>query len=520
MSSKILRNIFYFCLLNNIIDMKMKKWLIAGLLITTTVTFAQDRRKIEFVEYTLDNGIHVILHEDHSTPIVATTVLYHVGSKNENPERTGFAHFFEHLMFEGTTNIPRHEYDKYVERAGGTLNANTSQDRTFYFELLPSNQLEMGLWLESERMLHAKVENIGIETQREVVKEEKRQRMDNQPYGSLMYEVFRRAYNEHPYQWVPIGSMEHLDAAQEEDYVSFYRTFYVPHNATLSIAGDIDIEQTKKWIDMYFGSIPNGDKLDVYRDKEFLPIVKFKQAYASQLKGKQDTEEFANDFSGDMSTEDFIKKYFPKVSTKPHPVPRPEIKEGMMKSEVRDTIYDNIQLPAVVMAYRVPELMHEDRYAIDMLGMILSQGNSSRFNKNIVEKQQKALAAFAFPFGLEDPGVMLSLAIANMGITLDDLEAALDAEVEKIQNELITDEEMEKLRNMIESDFISSNSTMAGIAESLADYHVYQGSANEINTEIDKYLAVTKEDIQRVAKKYLVNSNRVVLYYLPKEPAN
>lgn len=498
----------------------MKKWLIAGLLITTSISFGQDKRKIEFVEYDLDNGIHVILHEDHSTPIVATTVLYHVGSKNEKVGRTGFAHFFEHLMFEGTTNIERHQYDKFVERAGGTLNANTSQDRTFYFELLPSNQLEMGLWLESERMLHAKVENIGIETQREVVKEEKRQRMDNQPYGSLMYEVFRRAYKEHPYRWVPIGSMEDLDAAQEEDYVSFYRTFYVPHNATISIAGDINIEQTKKWIAMYFGSIPNGDKLDVYRDREFLSLDKFAAQYKAQLNGKESSDEFKKDYEGEMSTEDFIKKYFPKVSTKPHPIPRPTIKEGLLTEEIRDTVWDNIQLPAIVMAYRVPELMHKDRYALDMLSMILSQGNSSRFNKNIVEKQQKALAAFAFPFGLEDPGVMLSLAIANMGIPLDELEKSLDAEVEKMQNELITDEEFEKLHNMIESDFISSNSTMAGIAESLADYHVYQGSANEINTEIDKYMKVTKEDIQAVAKKYLIPSNRVVLYYVPKEPEN
>jgi predicted Zn-dependent peptidase len=464
--------------------------------------------------------MHVILHEDHSTPIAAVTILYHVGSKNEKVGRTGFAHFFEHLMFEGTTNIDRHTYDKYVEGAGGTLNANTSQDRTFYYELLPSNQLELGLWLESERLLHAKVENIGIETQREVVKEEKRQRMDNQPYGSLMYEVFRRAYKEHPYQWVPIGSMEDLDAAQEEDYVNFYRTFYVPHNATLSIAGDINIEQTKKWIDSYFGSIPNGDELDVYRDLEFLSLEQFQEKYNEILKGRATSKDFMGDWHNKMATEEFIKKYFPKVSNKPHDIPRPTLKEGLLTTEIRDTIYDNIQLPAVIMAYRIPELKHPDHYAVDMLSMLLSQGNSSRFNKNVVEKQQKAMAAFSFPFGLEDPGIMLSLALANMGVDLKDLEAALDAEVESTQKDLISDEEFEKLRNMVESDFISSNSTMAGIAESLANYHVYEGSTNLINTEIDKYMAVTKEDIKRVANKYFVKTNRVVLYYLPKEPTN
>ena len=497
--------------------MKLKNWLIGTILISSFAVSAQDKRKIEFEEYDLDNGMHVILHEDHSTPIVAVTILYHVGSKNENPGRTGFAHFFEHLMFEGTTNIDRHQYDKFVEGAGGTLNANTSQDRTFYYELLPSNQLELGLWLESERLLHAKVENIGIETQREVVKEEKRQRMDNQPYGSLMYEVFKRAYKQHPYQWIPIGSMEDLDAAQEEDYVNFYRTFYVPHNATLSIAGDFDPKVAKEWIARYFGSIPNGDKLNLYRDKEFLTLERFTLKYNDILQGRATSKDFMGDWHNKMPTEEFITKYFPKASQKPHDIPRPSVKEGLLTAEIRDTVFDNIQLPAIIMAYRVPELRHPDRYALDMLSMLLSQGNSSRFNKNVVEKKQKALGAFAFPFGLEDPGLMLSMALANMGVDLADLEQALEEEIKAVQNTLITDEEFEKLKNMIESDFISSNSSMAGIAETLADNHVYLGSANMINTEIDKYMSVTKEDIQRVAKKYLIPTNRVVLYYLPKQ---
>lgn len=497
--------------------MKIKSWLFGIACLMAIAVSAQERQKLEYIEYDLDNGIHVILHEDHATPIVAVTMMYKVGSKNEKVGRTGFAHFFEHLMFEGTQNIDRHSYDKFVEGAGGTLNANTSQDRTFYYELLPSNQLELGLWLESERLLHAKVENVGIETQREVVKEEKRQRVDNQPYGTFMYEIFRRAYKEHPYQWMPIGSMEDLDAAEESDYVNFYRTFYVPHNVTLSIAGDIDVEQAKKWIDIYFASIPNGDKLDIYRDREFLSATAFNTKYQRDISAKILTSAaFDSDLSGNMATEDFLKKYFPKASTKPHPIPRPNIKEGLLTKEIRDTIYDNIQLPAVAVAYRTPELNHKDKYAVEMLTMILAQGNSSRLVKNVVEKEEMAVMAISFPFPLEDPGIAINLAIANMGVDPADLEEAIEKQVKLIQNELISDKELEKLRNMIESDFVSSNSTMAGIAESLADYYVYQGDTELINTELNKYMAVTKEDIKRVANTYFNSNNRVVLYYLPK----
>jgi zinc protease len=305
----------------------------------------QPASKIEFTEYTLDNGLHVILHQDRSTPIVAVTIMYHVGSKNEKPDRTGFAHFFEHLLFEGSENIARSEFDKYIQRAGGELNANTSWDRTFYHEVLPSNQLELGLWLESERLLHAKVDQKGIETQREVVKEERRQRVDNQPYGSLLEEMFKRAYQQHPYRWPIIGYMEHLDAAQEADYVNFYKDFYVPENAILSIAGDINMEQTKQLIQKYFGSIPKGKK----------------------------------------------------------PVYRPNIVEPPLEKEIRDTIYDNVQLAAVVQGYRIPAQGTEDFYAVSMLGTLLSGGESSRLYRALVDEQQKALFVGNFPISVLIP---------------------------------------------------------------------------------------------------------------------
>ncbi len=415
-------------------------------------------QEIEFTEFDLDNGLHVILHEDNSTPIVAVSVMYHVGSKNEEENRTGFAHFFEHLLFEGSENIGRGEYFKTIQAAGGALNANTSFDRTYYYQILPSNQLELGLYMESERMLHAKIDSVGIETQREVVKEERRQRYDNTPYGSLLEESMKRAYTVHPYQNTPIGTMEHLNAAKDEEFMDFYKTFYVPNNAVLSIAGDIDIKETRKLVEAYFSEIPRGTR----------------------------------------------------------EIPRPTVVEPEQTEEVRDVVYDQIQLPAVIQVYHIPAQGTEDYYAVSMLAQLLSQGQSSRLNKALVDEQQIAVAAGAFPFSLEDPGVSLSFAIANAGISAEELEEAMDAEFEKVKNELISEYEYQKLQNQIESDFVSRNNRVAGIAESLANYYVYFGSTDLINTEIERYRQVTREDIQRVANKYFTDKNRVVLYYLPE----
>lgn len=434
------------------------KRLISFVLFLSLALTAAFGQNIKFVEYTLPNGLHVILHEDHTTPIVAVSVMYHVGSKNEKPDRTGFAHFFEHLLFEGSENVARGEFDDYISRAGGTNNANTWYDRTYYYEVLPSNQLALGLWLESERMLHAKVENVGIETQRQVVKEERRLRVDNQPYGKLLEETMMRLYNKHPYQHSVIGSMEHLDAAVEADYKQFYADFYRPDNAILSIAGDLDIEQTKKLIDAYFKDIPRG-KGEIYR---------------------------------------------------------PKIAEPDLKKEVRDTVYDNVQLPAVVMAYKVPAQGTSDYYAVQMLSTLLSQGQSSRMQKQIVDEQQKAVMAGNFTFGLEDPGPSIMFSVANMGINAADLEKAMNDIIEDVQKNLISETEYQKIQNQMENDFVTSNNTVAGIAESLANYKMYFGDANLINTELERYRKVTRDDLKRVANKYFNKNSRVVIYWLPK----
>jgi predicted Zn-dependent peptidase len=421
------------------------------------VIYANDK-KIEFTEFNLDNGLHVILHQDNSTPIVAVSILYHVGSKNEDPERTGFAHFFEHLLFEGSENIERGQFDKLLTAAGAYMNANTSFDRTFYFEILPSNQLELGLYLESERLMHAKIDQIGVETQREVVKEERRQSIDNQPYGTILIETLKRAYQVHPYRWPIIGSMEHLNQAKLEEFMDFYTKFYVPQNATLSIAGDIDVEETKKLVEMYFEDIPKGKN-------EIPPVTEV---------------------------------------------------EPPQKSEVRDIIYDNIQLPAVIQAYHMPAQGTDDYYSMDLLTNLLAGGQSSRFYKEIVDKQQTAIQVGAFPIPMEDPGLFLTYGFANMGKDPEGLEQSMDAEIQRVKNHLVTEREFQKVKNQLENDFISRNATVAGIAESLANYHVYYGDANLINNEIDRYMKVTREDLKRVAKQYLTKENRVVLYYLPK----
>ncbi|RJP60720.1 MAG: insulinase family protein [Ignavibacteriales bacterium] len=440
----------------------MNKKLIIILMMMLSLFVFADSKEIEFVEYTLDNGLHVILHQDNSTPIVVVSVMYHVGSKNEHPERTGFAHFFEHLMFEGSENIPRGEYFKIVQGNGGTLNANTSFDRTFYYQILPSNQLKLGLWLESERLLHSKIDSIGVETQRKVVKEERSQRYDNQPYGSLLEELFKRAYKVYPYSWTPIGSTQYIDLATIDEFIEFYETYYVPQNATLSIAGDIDIDQAKEWIEDYFSEIPKGTR----------EIV------------------------------------------------RPNVVEPEMTEEVRDTVYDNIQLPAVIQSYRIPAQGTDDYYAINMLTTLLSGGQSSRMYKALVDEKQIALQAASIPLALEGEGQFITFGLPTVGNDAKEVEDAMDVEIERVKNELISDTEFEKLRNQVESGFVQSNSTVAGIAESLANYHVYFGDAGLINTELERYMKVTKEDIQRVAKEYLNKDNRVVLYYLPKSQQN
>jgi predicted Zn-dependent peptidase len=436
----------------------MKKITVLGLVACMLTLPALAQKKIEYNEFDLDNGLHVIMHQDNTTPIVITSVLYHVGSKNEQPDRTGFAHFFEHLMFEGSPNIERGEYMNIIQARGGTLNAFTSNDITYYYELLPSNELELALYMESERMLQSKVDQTGVDTQREVVKEEKRQSYDNRPYGSILIETLKRAYTVHPYRWAPIGSLDDLNEASIEEFQQFYKDFYVPNNATLTIAGDLDYAQTEKWVREYFSAIPKGAK-EIYR---------------------------------------------------------PNVVEPKKTAEIRDIIYDNIQIPAVIQAYNLPKQTAADSYALSMLSTYLTGGNSSLMTKELVDKQQKALALAAIPLELEDGGVFIMYGITNMGVEPKDLETEIDKLIKQVQDEGISDRDFAKLQNIIENNLVSGNSSMAGIAQNLAESHVIFGDTDFINKQMELYNKVTKADLQRVAKEYLDLDGRVVLYYLPK----
>ncbi len=413
------------------------------------------RAEIKFQEYTLPNGLQVILHSDRSLPVISTYVLYHVGSKNERPDRTGFAHFFEHLMFEGSENIPRSQIDKLVSGAGGNLNASTSYDQTDYYLNLPSNQLKLALWIESERMLHAKIDEKGVETQRQVVKEERRLRYDNQPYGSLFEELSKLAFDGTNYAWTPIGSAQYIDEAKIEEFRAFYKTWYLPNNAILAVAGDFDIDATKALIAEYFGPIPRGS--DPVRAKTEAP-----------------------------------------ASTPARVV---EVKK------------DNTPLPASLHLWRAPKETEPDAYAVEMLTEILANGKSSRLYRRLVDKEQAAVQAQAFPFLFENAGVAGVFAVGNRGVTLEKLDELMDDEVRQMIATGVTDEEMQKARNAKEAQLAGSYGSMASRARGLARYKMFYGDANLINTEIGNYLKVTRADIQRVAKKYLTPTGKNVLHY-------
>jgi predicted Zn-dependent peptidase len=429
-------------------------FLMALLLAGAGVLFGQE---VSYEEYDLDNGLHVILHQDNSAPVVVTSVMYHVGGKDRTDGRTGFAHLFEHLLFEGTKNIERGKWFEIVSSRGGQNNANTSQDRTYYYEVFPSNNLELGLWLESERLLHPVINQVGIDTQQEVVKEEKRLRYDNSPYGQILPVLGETLFKVHPYKDPNIGYMEDLDAATLEDVVAYNKKYYVPNNAVLVVAGDIDLAATKTLVERYFGEIPRGEEI--------------------------------------------VRDY-------------PE--EAPITQEIRSQAFDkNIQIPASIVAYRTPGFAERDAYVLDMISTYLSDGKSSKLYKKLVDEQKQALQVGAFNIAQEDYGMYVVFSLPVGETPLETLVEEAEEEIAKLRLDLISEKDFQKLQNKFENNFVSSNSSIQGIASSLATYYMLYGDTSLINKQIDIYRSVTREEIRDVAIKYLKPTQRAVIEYLP-----
>lgn len=440
----------------------MKKNLIGvvALLVSCTPLLAQE---VEYEEYDLENGLHVILHQDNTAPVVTTSVMYHVGGKDRTEGRTGFAHLFEHLLFEGTKNIEKGKWFEIVSSNGGTNNANTTQDRTYYYEVFPSNNLKLGLWLESERMLHPVINQDGVDTQIEVVKEEKRLRYDNSPYGQLLPVLGENLFEKHPYKDPNIGYMKDLEAATLEDVKAYNEKYYVPNNAVLVVAGDIHIEKTKSLVQDYFGPIPKG--ADVSRN-------------------------------------------YPK--------------ETPITTEKRVQFYDpNIQIPAAGLAYRTPGFKERDAYVLDMISTYLSDGPTSKLYKKMVDDQKQALQVGAFNIPQEDYSMYFVFALPVGETSLDTLISEMEEEIAKVRTEPISERDYQKLQNKFENQFVNSNSSVEGIANSLARNYMLYGDTALINKEIEIYRSVTREEIMEVANKYLKPNQRVIIDYLPEEkPSN
>lgn len=421
--------------------------------------FAANAQKVEFEEYDLKNGLHVILHQDNSAPVVTVNVMYHVGAKDEENGKTGMAHFYEHLLFTGTKNIERGKWSEIQSARGGTGNASTDWDRTNYYQTYPSNELKLALWMESERMLHPIIDQKAVDTQNEVVKEEKRQRMDNAPYGKVIYgDVYNEIFDKHNYGRPMIGYIKDLDATKLEEFQAFYNKWYMPNNAVLVVAGDFDKAEAKTWVKDYFASIP--------------------------------------------------KREAPK---------REKIVEPVRTKEKRVKVYDaNIQLPLVGMGFITPSFKERDAKVLDVISTILSNGKSSRLYKKLVDDKKMALQAFSFSRPLEDYSVYLIGSILAQGADKDELIKEIEDEIVKLQTELISNEDLQKVRNKFENQFVASNSNVQGIAATLAREYLLGGDTNRINNELDIINSITKEEIREAAKKYLAKNKRVVMDYLPE----
>jgi zinc protease len=436
----------------------MKLWIVP---LFALALCAQDHPpKLKIATAELPNGLKMVMHEDHSRPVINLQVWYHVGSKDEREGRTGFAHLFEHLMFRGSKNVGPEDHMKYVREAGGQVNAYTSFDQTVYWETVPSNYLERMLWLEADRMASLDISEENFTKEREVVKEERRLRVENPPYGLVNDDLWNIAYQQYPYKHAPIGNMEDLNKATIADVQQFFNTFYVPNNATVVIVGDFDAKEAVAWARKYFGPLPHS--------KNPVPRV---------------------------------------TATEP---PQTQLREVTKN-------YNNIPLPAVLNLYHLPPMGNPDSYALDIASDILSNGESSRLYKRLVYDEQSAVAAFGQASFLEGPSLFFGGAVANQGKNIKEVGTSLDYVFEQMRKEPVSNDELTKAKNQTTAGFIVGRQSMQQKADLLGKMAVLRGDPELVNTELDKYQAVTAAEIQRVCDKYLAPTNETRIWVYPEQ---
>jgi predicted Zn-dependent peptidase len=428
-----------------------------ALLFLLIVPFAAGQT-VKFTEHKLKNGLRIILSEDHSAPTYSIAVTYNAGSRDERPGRTGFAHLFEHMMFQGSENVGKGEHFIIIENTGGGMNGTTNTDRTEYYETLPANQLDLGLFLEADRMKSLAITPANLENQRETVKEERRLRYDNQAYGLTFDTLFETAYDNFAYKHSTIGSMQDLDAATVKDVADFFKTYYAPNNAVLTLVGDFKTSEALQKIEKHFGAIP----------------------------------------------------------AQPAPKP-PDMTEPKQAGERRKTLEDpHAQVARLDVAFKVPPGNTPDWYALYVLGEILSTGQSSRLYLNLVRDKQVAVQVGAGAFERRGPSLFLVDVLITPGKDPKEVEKLVNEELERVKNEGVTDAELQKVRMQVKRSKVEQLVGTQYRARALGEYAVFYNDPNVINTGNDRLTSVTKEQIQRAARTYLTESNRTVLATVPK----
>jgi len=435
------------------------KRLVVPLLLLAAPLAAQEV-SIPYTTFTLNNGLKVIVAEDHSTPVAAVNIWYKVGSGYERPGRTGFAHLFEHVMFMGSKHVPQGVFDQLLEGAGASNNGSTTTDRTNYYEILPSNAVPLALWLEADRMgtLLDSLTQSKLDTQRDVVKNERRQRYENQPYGLMWETAYDALYPAgHPYHWTTIGSMTDLSAASLEDVKGFFRSYYTPNNAVLTVAGDVNAADVRRWAEQYFAWIPRGP--EVTR---------------------------------------------PTVNVPPIPATRYITKE------------DRVTLPQLTMVWRSGPRFSRDEAALNALAQILTGGKSSRLYKRLVYERQVAQSTSAFNDGNRLSGDFWVIIRGKPGTQLDSMETAVNEEIAKLAATPPSADELRRVVNGLETQFVASLETVQNKADQLNDYEYFAGDPGFVGRDLARYRALTPADIQRVAREYLQGKNHLVLSFVPQ----